>query len=218
MQVSAELRWFWRDEPTAVNEWFGNSAIHGQVAAGGGKDPRIDEYLSDPGEGELGIKLRGGKDGVEIKGLVQACANRLQVGPFCGPMEIWTKWTHQTLALNPSSLIKTQKLRWVRKFDTTGSSCKEIALDQSEKPTPDRELPKRGCNVELTRIRIAHEDWWTFAFEAFAELSNVVDSLRDVAQVLADRDPPTLPQGLVASYPKWLRTVTASSTFERSPR
>ena len=66
MLVSAELRWFWRGGvPAAVDAWFWKR----EIPAGGG-NVRTDEYLVDRSQIELGLKKRGTKPGIEIKGLV----------------------------------------------------------------------------------------------------------------------------------------------------
>ena len=119
MQVSAEIRWFWRSAPpTGLEDWFCKAESHG-CPAGGGK-AREDAYLRDLSQPELGLKRRGGKKGVEVKGLVAVLWSGLVVAPFAGPIEIWSKWTSETLELN--SVIIVEKLRWLRKFDTS-SSC-----------------------------------------------------------------------------------------------
>jgi hypothetical protein len=66
MFVSAEIRWFYPDEcPANLHRWFGEAS----PSPGGGK-LRIDEYLSQTDQSEVSIKIRGGRPGVEIKGLV----------------------------------------------------------------------------------------------------------------------------------------------------
>jgi hypothetical protein len=73
MEASAELRWFWQGaEPAALQQWFSDAELH-DCAAGGGC-LRTDTYLFDPQQAELGIKLRGNKTGVEVKGLVAVTA------------------------------------------------------------------------------------------------------------------------------------------------
>jgi len=58
----------------------------------GGKQ-RNDDYLVDPDQTELGLKRRGQKLGVEVKGLVVKEWASLNVRPFSGIIELWTKWT-----------------------------------------------------------------------------------------------------------------------------
>jgi hypothetical protein len=73
MFVSAEIRWFYPDEcPANLHRWFGEMS----PAPGGGK-LRIDEYLSQTNQSEVSIKIRGGRPGVEIKGLVAVCRSEL---------------------------------------------------------------------------------------------------------------------------------------------
>ena len=118
MPVSAEIRWFWRHEPSpGLKAWFCNA--EGQFCSAGGGETRVDEYLRDPDQVELGIKRRGGKKGVEVKGLVAINRGGLAVEPFTGPIEIWAKWTSEPLELQSTLTVSIKKRRWLRKFDTT---------------------------------------------------------------------------------------------------
>lgn len=202
MQVSAEIRWFWLNAPPdGPEDWFCKAESHG-CPAGGGK-AREDAYLRDLGQPELGLKRRGGKKGVEVKGLVAVLWGGLVVAPFVGPIEIWSKWTSEPLELN--SVVAIEKVRWLRKFDTGASSPLEIPLNDEEKPIDTRPLPNLGCNVELTRVKLPDGVvWWTLGFEAFGTISTVANDLQAVTTVLAARRPPTLGEGWRISYPAWL--------------
>ena len=210
MQVSAEIRYWWRkSEASRIEKWF----HEGRCPPGGG-ETRIDEYLKDPGQMELGIKRRGAqpgaeiKPGVEIKGLVARC-ERLPDTPFPGQVEIWTKWSSASLQLDPPATIAVTKQRWMRKFDTGSGTAREIPLDSSERSAARDPLPKDGCNVEFTSLRLPDGDpWWTLGFEAFGELYSVERSLRIAMAEMASRQPPAILPALVASYPAWLDRLT----------
>ena len=206
MQVSAEIRWFWRGEsPDGLRDWFCGAHAH-RCGAGGGESRR-DVYLRDASQVELGVKYRGKKKGVEVKGLVTNGAGDLDVSPFVGGIEIWAKWTSESLGLPDDHTLTTDKQRWLRKFDTGDSRPREIELGGDEMPL-NREsgLPARGCNVELTRVTLLDtgEIWWTLGFESFGSFPAVVEDLRVVAKELASRKPPDLEGGHLASYPAWL--------------
>ena len=203
MQVSAEIRWFWRNNPPLnLVEWFRNHGA-GNCPAGGGKE-RVDEYLYDPVQSELGLKHRGGKPGVEVKGLVAANWSSLEVEPFRGPVELWAKWTSEPLVLNAT--VATTKTRWLRKFDTAGTPPLEISLDAGEKRVDGLSLPVVGCNVELTKVMLPNgKVWWTLGFESFGAVQEVANALQVTAVEIAFRKPPLPDGGLLASYPTWLR-------------
>jgi hypothetical protein len=202
MQVSAEIRWFWRNcLPVGLDTWFCGDEQHG-CRAGGGKS-RVDEYLLDPNQRELGLKYRANKPGVEVKGLVGITTHGLAAKPFVGPIELWTKWTSQPLSL--ASTIPIEKRRWLRKFDAESSPPVEIELDDAERPLAKARLPDVGCNVELTQISVPdHGVWWTLGFEAFGAIFSVEEHLRAVAAQLAAREPPAFMDGLLSGYPGWL--------------
>jgi hypothetical protein len=208
MLLSAEVRWFHRG-PCALRDWFRDTGIHACPAGGG--QGRTDRYLRDAAQEELGIKRRGEKRGIEIKGLVAARSN-LAEGPFVGRIELWTKWTSEALELPHVGTVLTEKVRWQRKFDTRARSPLEVELDASEQPIR-RSFPDRSCNVELTEVRILGEVWWTLGFEAFGAIDTVEADLRAVAALIAaERRPPRLDGWMEGSYPRWLKTASAAPT------
>jgi hypothetical protein len=202
MLISAEIRWFWpREAPAGLQEWFTSLDTHGCPAGGG--QPRVDAYLRDPSQRELGIKLREGR-GVEVKGLITILWTSLSADPFVGPIEIWAKWNSKALSLNETTTLKTKKTRWLRKFDTAGVDAREIPLDANEQPSSGAPLPTLGCNVELTQVEVNADIWWTLSFEAFGKTTTVANDLRASAAVLATRRPPSLGAASVESYAAWL--------------
>jgi hypothetical protein len=205
MLLSAELRWFWPGEPPSSFETWFKDAISGRCAAGGGED-RSDSYLSSHGQIELGIKRRGHGGPVEVKGRVAISSTRISFDDvLSGPIEIWCKWQTDAVHFPVVDFISTIKTRWLRKFDTAESAAREVPLNKDEKPVGGAQLPKFGCNVEMTRIRASGDKlWWSLGFEAFGELGNVESSLAKTVQVMRERKSPALPQGICASYPAWL--------------
>ncbi len=195
MQVSAEIRWFWRDDPPAgLENWFRDAHTHGCPA--GDEETRTDVYLHDPGQTELGVKRRGGASGMEVKALVSVIRDGVDAPPFVGPVETWTKIGTRALEF-PSSLT-LRKVRWTRTFDTGGAAPAEVP------PGRGRAMPSVGCSVELTRVTVDDDVWWTLGFESFGPLRTAESRLRATASLLAARRPPSLGDGLRASYPAWL--------------
>jgi hypothetical protein len=135
MQISAEIRWFWRDPgPVHVKEWFRNAQVHGFDA--GGPRVRVDRYLRDHRQAELGIKSRDEHPGeelsVEMKGLVNSALGTLNAGPFVGTIELCSRALGISFCERTS--LATQKERWLRKFDTSAQSPGEIPLGKDEQP------------------------------------------------------------------------------------
>jgi hypothetical protein len=204
MLVSAEVRWFWEAAPPiAFEEWFRKGGFD---FAPGGDASRTDVYLLDPGLTELGLKKRGERPGVEIKGLVTAGDTLYQAGPFAARVQVWAKWASATLRLDGLPTVKVGKRRWLRKYDLGGESPREIELDEKESPrSPSERLPDFGCNVELTRVSICGgPPWYTVGCESFGPLHAVVRGLERTLDHLASRSAPASPGGLESSYPLWL--------------
>ena len=204
MQVSAELRWYWRSAaPQALVEWFRSDERH-PCPPGGGTNRRVDRYRPDTRQDELAIKVRGEKSGLEVKGRVERVGS-LGDDPFVGEVELWTKWTLEDVALEASALVDVTQLRWVRTLDTTASVPVEIELDARE-GSVDGTYPTRGCQIELTQVHVLDEEWWSFGFESFGRVNDVVESLRRGAEVMAHRSPPALTGGRLMSSPAWLKS------------
>lgn len=218
MQVTAELRWFFNSAHDELKNWFCKTDAHDCIAGGG--LVRVDSYLRDAHQAALGLKHRGGKKGVEVKGLFCHVRDQCHADPFSGAIELWCKWTSDTLTLDMSKTVTTEKLRWMRKFDTTGASPVEVLLNPYEAPLERDSLPGRGCSVEFTKIRFVDyetkepipdsTEWWTLSFEAFGKIDSVQKSLCDVASVMASRNPPAFDTSFRASYPAFLGQVAQS--------
>jgi len=201
MFVSAEVRWFWHNHcPQPVRDWFFKTGL----APGGGR-PRIDRYLRQPGEAEIGLKERGDTSGLEVKGLI-ATRRSTELGAVASHLEIWCKWSCAIPGLKPTNEVTVTKTRWLRQFDTLHPLRVEIPLDAEEKPKSGCSSPVHGCNVELTEVRILGRSdlWWTLGFEAFGDFDTVPINL--ARAVLPDG---TALSGLVSSgallsYPAWL--------------
>lgn len=200
MLASAEMRWFWRDDcPADLRRWFEET----QPRPGGGQ-VRIDEYLAQTNQAEIGVKLRGGKPDVEIKGLV--ATRQGELSSFAPCFELWCKWSLQASALDLRETIITRKVRWIRTYDASGAAIVEIPLQADEKPRSGRPLPEQGCNVEITRIQLAGDSrqWWTLGLEAYGDFDSAPRNLRRTTHFLAAHSFPRPSSGEVLSYPSWL--------------
>jgi hypothetical protein len=132
------------------------------------------------------------------------------VTPFLGPVEIWCKWQSHALVVADLTVVRTRKLRWLRKFDTTDREPIEIPLAEDEAPADRRPLPAIGCNVEFTRVELDTDQvWWTLGFEAFGDLWSVERAMRGTLSTMASRSAPSACSGELLSYPAWLSKYVA---------
>ena len=200
MLLSAEVRWFWQGPRPNLYEWFA-----GISAPPGGGGTRVDTYLIDRNQAELGIKRRGSKPGIEIKALVSERAS-YTLGGHKATSQIWTKLTTAALTLDLLPSVSTHKKRWLRKYDTGGSTIREITLGTNELPLSKEPLPDNGCNVEFTEVRIQGSSpvWVTLGLESFGSLDRIEDSLRAIVRLLDSKGLPDTGPGVALSYPQWL--------------
>jgi hypothetical protein len=196
MRMTAEIRWFWAGQPASdFAAWF-RAAGPAWGTAYDSKS-RIDEYLRDSAQTALGIKRRGGSQGVEIKGLISTRPRMLALAGCACPIGLWGKWS-STLALDEGRLIKVAKQRWMRKFKVDGGSVRELAASESGERGS-------GCDAELTLLEGPDRtSWWTVGLEAFGAFDEVVGDLTATVAVLQRRSPPPLPAAEAMGYPGWL--------------
>jgi hypothetical protein len=207
MLLSAEVRWFWEGRIPELTGWFGS----GPFAPGGG-EVRVDAYVVDPAQVELGVKSRGNKPGLELKVLVSERQSR-GIGQLQSTTQVWTKVSSTVLGLNGLPAMATHKRRWLRKFDTGGPTVREIELGEDERPKAGG-LPDDGCNVELTEVWL--EDparvWTTLGFEAFGSFDRLERSLAATLTQMSAVALPTIGAGEALSYPAWLAARAGSRT------
>lgn len=212
MQVSAEVRWFEAGPvPDDLGKWFHQPARDFRHPIDGGR-PRTDVYLLLK-ETELGIKRRGGKKGLEVKGLVDVLPWQLQLGQVSVAPQLFCKWGSAELELASLPAVETVKTRWLRKFDTATAEPREIQLgagEFGEDPIKKDERPDVGCNVELTSVTREGETWWTFGAESFAfgqpgqTVALVGQGLLRTMQLLASHAKIDLRGARYLGYAEWL--------------
>jgi hypothetical protein len=153
----------------------------------------------------MGIKVRGGGRGVEIKGLLDELPSA-GTAPFSGTVQRWSKWTSVDLAL--PATVNVHKKRRLRKLDLSGPAPREIALRSDEKPIADA-LPSAGCNIEYTEIALRNEliSWWTLGFEAFGPSERVADLLQAAVCFYKPAPASEFADSRALSYPAWLASI-----------
>lgn len=194
MLISAEVRWFWEgDCPDHISRWF---EVLSFPFPASGEEQRIDRYLDLGGNTEIGVKQRGAKPELEVKGLVATIPSQPATG---APQQLWCKWD----AVLPATVfIETKKTRRLRKFAFDRGQVSQLELRAGECWADKSPLPETGCNLEITRIEPAgREIWYSIGFEAFGDLQTAPAALAatlEHLQPLPDFD------GMLASYPQWL--------------
>ena len=152
-------------------------------------EPRTDDYALLPGSAVVGVKLRAGR--LEIKALARAVGPLRLTPAIEGLVETWVKLAVQVpdgpgldRSLRAKAvMVSIDKTRWLRRFALAGAAGPvEVAAGTT---------PARGCDVELTRLRVRGSDWWTVGLEAFGDPPGIEGSLgRTARAVLLSGAPP----------------------------
>jgi hypothetical protein len=200
---TTEVRWFHQGSvPPEFVTWF-----HGGVWRPTEATARTDYYLHLADGDGLGIKLRQGqlqiKQRHKVHGLVRLHQQAV------GKVESWRKWSfgltrptdQVTSSLTPvSTWVGVRKQRQLLKW--------QIMHQASFKAVPVDEQPEEGCGLELTRIDVGGQRWWSIGIEAFGQAASLYENLILTARhTLGSSAPPTLSAEASFGYPEWLERI-----------
>jgi hypothetical protein len=197
---SRELRWFWREEVSELEKWFNLNGCFFDD-----QKERHDFYLDIPAN-SISYKIREGK--TEIKMQVEGSSLPFSFGEHRGIAQSWTKWGIKLKKnlTEPDQIYDDSKTRFIELIKKRLLVKFEVHSDGEISKAEDNDYPVEGCQVELTKLEIKGESWFSFAFEAFGseELINrnfelvtrkTLNQIRNVA--LKEKDS--------FSYPVFLR-------------
>ena len=191
---SLEVRWIFPGQlEAAVARWFERFPAR--------MESREDTYLDPPLPG-LSVKIRDGR-ALEIKAY-RGSPGILEVpGRARGHMESWQKWS---FPFSPLSHDSGEAASWRPVRKGRRISCFSRASGQIVAPAPGLGQQPR-CEVELTEVRTAGQDWWTLGFEATGPASPLRSELQATAAlVFAQALPGDVEPGPdeSRSYAQWL--------------
>jgi hypothetical protein len=200
---TVEVRWFGEGAvPPGLEAWFRQGEIEAE------EQPRRTDHYLRPTSGDFqGIKLREGR--IEIKRRERSYGVVPLHLRVAGLVECWRKWSFglapamdnlEEVLAPASSWIGVRKERRLRLYSlAAGDGIAAITTD---------EVPERGCGLELTRLAVAGEAWWSLGFEAFGGTTSFRGDLFPVIEhVLALGQAPVLDAQASCSYPAWLTAL-----------
>jgi hypothetical protein len=205
MFVSHELRWFYPGNlPENIQLWFQHHCLLDSLKS---PETREDVYLYSPGCDYLGIKLRQGR--LEVKWR-QAELGVMDLGELVtGKAEKWGKWLCEdskgesfqpAMVLGNPSWVTVQKVRYSQLFQVLG--------DFSVQAVATNERLDNGCSVEITNLTVREKAWWSLAFEAFGEDSQMQENLQATASsVFQTYQSSQLAIANSYAYPHWLGLI-----------
>jgi hypothetical protein len=207
MSATTELRWFYPGTlPVVVQDWFSQSVL-GQFK--GAWNSRKDAYLLLPAYRYLNLKLRQNR--LEVKLRFEQTEIQRFGHCWAGTVEQWVKWgsadsTPQGAAIVDCAAgasadqpvwVEVEKQRSQRRYHLSGANIPQ-ALPLSKRV-------QSGCNLEITRLKVQEQDWWTLAMEAFGEPKRQQEMVVAIATWLSQTpNSPTLEAEQSFAYPTWL--------------
>ena len=193
---SLEVRWFFPGQlETAVARWFGRFPAETQS--------REDTYLLDPQLRGLSVKVRGGS-ALDVKVYRGSRGILYLPGRARGRMESWQKWS---FPFSPPRQDSGDPVGWRPVAKRRRISRFSLASGPVTAPVPGPGQEPR-CDVELTEVRTAGQDWWTLGFEATGPADLLRSELEATAALVFAQ---ALPGGVEPgtdesrSYAEWLR-------------
>jgi hypothetical protein len=197
---SLEVRWIFAGQlEAAVTGWFGRFPAR--------TESREDTYLLDPLLSGLSVKIRGG-GALEVKAYRGSPGTLEVAGRARGRMESWQKWSFpfsppRQDSGDPAGWRPVAKRRRISRFS--------LASGPVTAPVPGPGQEPR-CDVELTEVRTAGQDWWTLGFEATGPADLLRSELEATAALVFAQ---ALPGGVEPgtdesrSYAEWLCLAAA---------
>ncbi len=218
MVYSAEMRWFFKNraETELMEAWFNSQGLFWAD-----KWDRADIYLWQPDLPKLSVKIREGK--IEVKTLL---ADRGVVPLANGNSGVHNDWVKYSFELHESDeenqnllqqfsaeITKAKQQIWVR-VDKERLLVK-FSVDPEKNiwnKVPENTWPQEGCGVELTRIKVNNNTYYTFGLEAFSKTRQEPRNLEiTLDHVIPDMQVSNLHHPQSHAYPGFLQELYASS-------
>lgn len=197
---SLEVRWIFPGQlDTAVAGWFPGSQPE--------TESREDAYLLDPGLGGLSVKVRAGQV-LDVKMFLGSPGILDLPGRVRGRMQYWRKWSFPFSPLRPDSgdpggWRRVRKQRRVIWFSLSGDRVERAPA------VPGPAGLQARCAVELTELRVEHQDWWSLGLEATGPAGALRRGLEAAAALVFSQalpDDADLRIDDSRSYADWLRS------------
>jgi hypothetical protein len=170
MNQSIEIRWFWEQFPTDIENWFKSKSLVFKPLEDW---TRKDFYLKTAAPTKQSIKLREGN--LEIKQRLEDL-DTLHFDPKNakkrgGMVELWCKWgfkvaendflTQQIIGNGLAEWVEVAKERLLVKY--------AVEPNHSLTVIPIKQKAPEGGQVEITKILIQNKKYYTFAVESFSD-------------------------------------------------
>jgi len=219
MVYSAEVRWFFKNQTefAVIEKWFNARNLYFA-----GNWERADIYLQQPGLHNLGVKIREGK--VEVKVLLADRGVLPLPNGQSGLVNDWGKYSfglqesdeenknllqqfsREQLGTGMELWVRVDKERLWQKFSVN-------LAEESITPVAQDSWPAEGCGVELTKIKVNQQTFYTFGLEAFSKSRQEPANLELVLnKIIPEMPGASLRNSQSNSYPGFLEKLYAQQS------
>jgi len=184
--ISKEIRWFLSTTGIKpIERWFENLSTP-QKIADDNVYPRQDFYLNMPGVKNMGIKIREPKEDnhygrwktkFEVKRQIET-NNKIEFNnQVKGYANKWQKLSYELTGAEENILsinfpMRTESKEWIR-VDKNRIMVQYNA--ETRRIYQGDDLLNEACGIELTKIKIAGNVYYSFGLEAFSKSGNRLD-------------------------------------------
>ncbi|PSR54286.1 hypothetical protein AHMF7605_12525 [Adhaeribacter arboris] len=214
MVYSSEIRWFFNAlaEVSTIEKWF-----NAQQKFFSGQWGRADIYLRQADLRTHSVKIREGK--VEVKVLLQDRGVVTIPSTNSGLGNDWVKYSFELKETDAENkalleqfsqpLAETKENLWVRVEKER--LLVKYSLNEANDTlsvTSEDAWPDEGCGVELTKIKVNQQEYYTFGLEAFSKTQREKQNLDQVLNyILPEINVTSLQSNQSDSYPGFLANL-----------
>ncbi len=202
-----EVRWFYRAKlPNEMTRWFDTLGNRLEDS-----DTRSDFYLQSSSP-DVGVKLRQGN--LELKYRQQELG-RFRIAGVAedSSIERWSKWVcvDNGAGLTPTAIAA--KSGWLQVDKIRDRRLYRVEFGERLKLTQIAIPTANAASIELTRLQVLGQNWWTIACEYFGDDLDLQWQFLPLVDALCAESPlVTVRAQASCGYPQWLIEIQSNAS------